>query len=73
MPRAFACDYTLVADLLVRVSESFRDLESLRDAHHKVTNISGESGNGNDLSDGDETASQNFCRIARSQVRLKAL
>lgn len=25
VPRAFACDYSLVADLLKRVSESFRD------------------------------------------------
>ena len=24
VPRAFACDYTLVADLLARVSDSFR-------------------------------------------------
>ena len=29
VPRAFACDYALVADLLSRVSESFKHLESL--------------------------------------------
>ena len=31
VPRAFACNYALVADLLSRVSESFKNLESL---HH---------------------------------------
>lgn len=37
VPRAFACDYTLVADLLARVSDSFRNLESLHGPHRKVS------------------------------------
>lgn len=37
VPRAFSCDYTLVADLLARVSDSFRNLESLRGPHRRVS------------------------------------
>lgn len=36
VPRAFACDYTLVSDLLARVSDSFKNLESLHGTHRKV-------------------------------------
>ena len=36
VPRAFACDYALVADLLPMVSESFRNLESLRNPERQV-------------------------------------
>jgi hypothetical protein len=36
VPRAFACDYALVSDLLARVSDSFKNLESLRDPHRQV-------------------------------------
>ena len=37
VPRAFSCDYTLVADLLARVSDSFRDLEALQGPHRRVS------------------------------------
>jgi len=36
VPRAFACDYALVSDLLARVSDSFKNLESLRNPHRQV-------------------------------------
>ncbi|KAK9814859.1 hypothetical protein WJX73_000354 [Symbiochloris irregularis] len=36
VPRAFACDYTLVADLLARVSSSFRNHTCLHAQHRKV-------------------------------------
>lgn len=36
VPRAFACDYTLVADLLARVSNSFRNHQCLHAPHRKV-------------------------------------
>lgn len=36
VPRAFACDYTLVADLLARVSSSFRNHTCLHSEHRKV-------------------------------------
>lgn len=39
VPRAFACDYTLVSDLLARVSDSFRNLESLHGPHRKVSDF----------------------------------
>ncbi len=37
VPRAFSCDYTLVADLLALVSDSFRNLESLQGPHRRVS------------------------------------
>ena len=36
VPRAFACDYSLVADLLGRVSESFRTQGCLHGSRRKV-------------------------------------
>lgn len=36
VPRAFSCDYALVADLLARVSDSFKNLESLRNQARQV-------------------------------------
>ena len=36
VPRAFACDYSLVSDLLGRVSDSFRNLECLHGSRRKV-------------------------------------
>ena len=36
VPRAFACDYTLVSDLLARVSDSFRQHRCLHSEHRKV-------------------------------------
>lgn len=37
VPRAFACDYSLVSDLLGRVSDSFRNLECLHGSRRKVS------------------------------------
>ena len=37
VPRAFSCDYTLVADLLALVSDSFWNLESLQGPHRRVS------------------------------------
>lgn len=36
VPRAFACDYTLVSDLLARVSDSFRNHTCLHSEYRKV-------------------------------------
>ena len=37
VPRAFACDYALVADLLPLVSDSFKNLECLRNPERQVS------------------------------------
>lgn len=37
VPRAFACDYTLVADILKRVSPSFRDHRCLSNGQRVVS------------------------------------
>ena len=41
VPRAFACDYSLVSDLLGRVSASFRNLECLHGSRRKVRHGAG--------------------------------
>ncbi len=64
VPRAFACDYTLVADLLARVGDGFREHGCLQNPHGRQVSL---------LTTSDEQGIPHVCPAHRYHMYISML